>query len=981
MFALREFTRLPLSAALWAVVFQLLFGALVFAAEPRGEPILRIETGKHTGIAYAITHDPLRDRLITVSPDKTARVWQLPDMRLVAVLRVPIETVREGQLTSLAISPDGATIAVGGWTGWEWDERGCVYLFDGETYELTRRIGGFAAIIGDLRFSPDGRFLAVGLHGRGGVAFLDTKEDFQVVAQDMAYEDRVVEMNFSPTGFMAATAFDGFIRIYDPEHKLVARRRSTVGSRPGAIQFSPDGRRVAVGFYDQPAVAVMSFPELVVSSTLAVTNEQGLASLRMVSWSRDGRSLFATGDYSGRADAPIFRWAMGQGEAPPKRLSAGSQRVSTLFPLRDGRLAFSTEDPLIGLIGADGRVEKTLAGDIADFRDGEEQFQISSDGDTVMVPMSRFGRERLVFCVSRLELGAQAKASALAPALRRSGRYKVEGWKDGERPHLNGKPLGLSRYETARSYAIAPAGERLYLGAEWSLRAFKPDGAQLWRNDVSGIVWNVAASGDGRVVVATLSDGTVRWYRADDGAEILAFFPHRNRSDWILWRPDGYYASSEYGDNFVGWHVNRGKDQAPDFFRAVQFERVFYRPDFLRNQIGAPATRGIVQSISPAQPLSISRIRDIAPPRIRVTGMRVRKVAGADRYEIAFEAQKNTLGMTDVTVYLNNLPITAYRDRTLAGAEQERFSRHVEVVPDQRHNTLRIEVGNGVSLGLYERYIPGAESGIKDVAKGDLYLVAVGANHFANIHGRAKERIKDLLFAAADAEALASVFQSRGTSQFRKVNTTIISDDADLKPTKANILEALDRLSASTADDTVLLFLASHGFSDKAGNYYFVPADALAEDIDSVLSGKENSSEAPSLISWRRFFDALRTASGRRILIVDTCQAEQVEGTFDSHSLKKRSAASLFSLLLASRGDEFSQEYSKARHGLFTHALLSGLTGAADANGDKRVSIDELHRYSLDLVVTLHDPRAGSQTPQLIAPEPLGKTAILRVDQ
>ena len=30
--------------------------------------------------------------------------------------------------------------AAGGWTGWEWDERGAVYLFDAESGELKQRI-------------------------------------------------------------------------------------------------------------------------------------------------------------------------------------------------------------------------------------------------------------------------------------------------------------------------------------------------------------------------------------------------------------------------------------------------------------------------------------------------------------------------------------------------------------------------------------------------------------------------------------------------------------------------------------------------------------------------------------------------------------------------------------------------------------------------------------------------------------------------
>lgn len=42
-------------------------------------------------------------------------------------------------------------------------------------------------------------------------------------------------------------------------------------------------------------------------------------------------------------------------------------------------------------------------------------------------------------------------------------------------------------------------------------------------------------SADGRYVVAAYADGTIRWHRAEDGAELLAFFPHADRTDWVAW--------------------------------------------------------------------------------------------------------------------------------------------------------------------------------------------------------------------------------------------------------------------------------------------------------------------------------------------------------------------------------------------------------------------------------------------------------------
>ena len=80
-------------------------------------PILRVETGMHTTLIRRVVADPPHNRLITASDDKTVRVWQMPEGRLLATLRPPIDAGHEGQLFALAVSPDGRTVATAGWTG------------------------------------------------------------------------------------------------------------------------------------------------------------------------------------------------------------------------------------------------------------------------------------------------------------------------------------------------------------------------------------------------------------------------------------------------------------------------------------------------------------------------------------------------------------------------------------------------------------------------------------------------------------------------------------------------------------------------------------------------------------------------------------------------------------------------------------------------------------------------------------------------
>jgi hypothetical protein len=59
-------------------------------------PVLRIEPGMHTAPITVAGTDQSRDLLVTGGLDNTVRIWALPDLRLVRVLRPPIGSGNEG---------------------------------------------------------------------------------------------------------------------------------------------------------------------------------------------------------------------------------------------------------------------------------------------------------------------------------------------------------------------------------------------------------------------------------------------------------------------------------------------------------------------------------------------------------------------------------------------------------------------------------------------------------------------------------------------------------------------------------------------------------------------------------------------------------------------------------------------------------------------------------------------------------------------
>src|SRR3569623_1469336 len=957
-------------AALLAVSCALMTAIDSNAGEVPSAPILRIETGRHTAFIQSLALDERQQRLYTVSDDKTIRVWQLPELTPLATYRVPIGAGYEGQLYTAALSPDGQTLAVAGWTGWQWDNKGTIYLLDAASGELKGRVGGFDEVVGPLAYSADGRYLALGLLGKQGLHVLQTS-DYSEIAWDIDYQDKTIGLAFTPQGRIITTALDGYVSLYDSEFHLIGRVKSGLaGAPPFRARLSAQGSKIVVGFHDVAAVSVLSAENLALLYSVRFKELPDQTNLTTVAWSGDGTALYAGGDYGGAGATPIYRIAdMGRGRI--ERIAAAAARISQIGVLPGGDILYVAEDPASGILDpASGRRRAYVGPETADFRDGQADFRVSRDGTVVQFSYGRNTGRPGRYAVQEQKLRAGDDDLTLAAPLLRAPGLTITNWKNIEQPALNGKALALDDYETARSYAIAPDQQHVLLGTEWALRLYDQRGAQRWWVKLPATAWAVNVSGDGRYALAALGDGTIRWYRLTDGTEVMALFPHRNRSEWIAWIPRGYYMSSPYGDNYIGWHLNHGKEHSPEYYRAVQFARELYRPDLVLAVIQG---NGEKNTPRPLASFDVSQLASIAPPRMRIEAAQVEEQRGGyPVLNLKFKVERNSLPMKAFAIYVNNVPVTPRNQHRLSAGETGVFSRKLAVDLPGKLNDIRIEVFSDRAMAVMERRVAAAPAPDAKPPVGDLYLLAIGVNHFPQL-----TRDVDLSYAAEDAEAMAATVQQAGRGYYKRVHTQILSALAALQPDKARIKEALEFIQYARGEDTVIVFLASHGISDAAGNYYFVPRDAAADDVQSVLKGAVDEAR-PSLLSWLDFFDALRNAAGRRILIVDTCQAKNIEGRFDAGALIKRSAASQFSFVVASQGGEESQEYEPGKHGLFTYALLAGLTGGSDTNHDGLLSVNEWFGQSALLGERLRDKATGAQTPQLLAPAPLGEFPLLK---
>ncbi len=152
-------------------------------------------------------------------------------------------------------------------------------------------------------------------------------------------------------------------------------------------------------------------------------------------------------------------------------------------------------------------------------------------------------------------------------------------------------------------------------------------------------------------------------------------------------------------------------------------------------------------------------------------------------------------------------------------------------------------------------------------------------------------------------------------------------------------------------------------------------------DRDGLMLGR-------SRVSFEEL-DLLVEGSGAtvRLQLIDACHAgaaTRIKGATPVPSFLVEMDRTLASegrvVITSSATDEYSQESDALAGSFFTHFMVSGLRGAADADSDRRVTLDELYRYLYDeTLYHTSGTRAGPQHPEY-AYELSGQGSILLAD-
>ena len=913
------------------------------------EPQLRVEAGMHTAVARHVAVSSDGKRMVTASYDKTIRVWSLPDGRLENVFRIPIGEGFEGSIFAVALSPDGKTIAVGGWM-----KQKFIYLLDAASGEIVRTLGPNPEVTINLAFSPLGGSLVAVFGSNFGMRMYDANSG-NVLAEDKNYSDDTNGLAFSENGTFATGSYDGLLRLYAQDGSLLSQVTAPSGTKVFSVSFAAGGDKIAIGYSDIPKVDIFS------SSAYEWLPQPNLAGmdngdLTTVGWSQDGSILYAGGTFrDDKGYYPVVRWR-DHGSGERAFIYEADDTVLDLEPYGTTGIVAVGAQPQIAVLENDRTVTELLT-PIARMRRGEKgSITVNADGTQVRFLLDNGAQHPVLFDLTSLELkDVTGEADMLSGPDTTS--LKLDRWNGQRGPMLGDKPLPTDTHEMSFSVAISPDKKSVALGTAWYVRRYDDAAQFLWRTAVPGVAWGINFAQDGKIIVAAVGDGTIRWFRAEDGKELLALFVHSKDQRWIVWTPTGYYAASPGGEDLIGWSINRGDALAPDFFPASRLRGTYYRPDVVQQVL---KTLDVVQAVTGA---NAEAGREDEVPQGKPTPLTFPPVV-----ELAMDGAEIKTATSPVEV--------AFRVRSPSGEPLEAIDvlidgrplegRTAVAIPDEDEvTTLDIPIPHqNAEIGIIARTKTGAsevkivkvlwDGAFAEMLKPKLYAVVIGVSQYDSPDLKLK-------YAAQDAKDFAAALRRQEGGLYGKVDVRLITD-ADAR--RDDIVDALEWLEGEvTARDVGMVFMAGHGVTDNKQRFYYLPVDADMDKLRSTAVSRDDLLSTMSGLAGKAmmFIDACHSASGLK--------GEQTRGADADITQvvnELSSAENGVVMFASSTGRQLSIESDNWKNGAFTEALIDGLSGGADFVKDGKLTISELDLYLSDRVKQLTDKR---QAPVMRKPD------------
>lgn len=408
---------------------------------------------------------------------------------------------------------------------------------------------------------------------------------------------------------------------------------------------------------------------------------------------------------------------------------------------------------------------------------------------------------------------------------------------------------------------------------------------------------------------------------------LASFYLEPKSNEWIVFNPQGYFASSPNGESLIQYHLNQGFNKEAKIVDNKKLFSTFYRPDLIR--------KSLLEKAKIIQPeLSLEKVLlDIKPPTLNIVS---HSVKDEKNLNVKFSVCDEGSGISDVQLFINNLAVSVELNRGITQDSNQKASKE-----KCRYFANQLTLMPGKNE-LYIRAFDGKNS-IYNTSK----TIEVKANYTSkkpNLHiftvaiDKYRDASLQLKYPVKDASVLNEELLRKTQTLFDKVMTYSLYD---LKVNKKELLEKFISIAQSVdANDVFVLFMAGHGVThSKNGKYYYLPSDFRFIDEDSI---EKNG------LSIDYFKDALGLIpANKSLILIDTCSSGTFVDSFTTRGIEEKMAINRLTkatgrnFIVASTKEQVALEGYK-NHGVFTYSLLEALQDSKNYGSDNILTIGEL---------------------------------------
>jgi WD40 repeat protein len=491
-----------------------------------------------------------------------------------------VSSVGEGDVASVAFSPDGQVLASGGWDD-------SVRLWDVKTGEQLRVLFAHQALVATVTFSPDGKYLA----SRGGLDGIVRLWNPATGAELRKFEglskinpwrfNRDTALAFAPDSKTLAVGDAKVIHLFDP---ATGKETGKLGAHLSTLSlaYSADGKTLASGGIDGPDKHSLRLWDVATANELRRCELPKDEPPISAAFSPDGKRLAAVIEED---DLRLFDTATGK---PVQRLRHYWPSRVAFAP--DGKALVSVRGPVLRLwdpatgkelfqnyeghqsavaavaVSPDGKTVAT-AGDgvrLWDAATGKPAGRIEAKGHVAVVAFAPDGKT--------LAYGGADRAVHLwdVAASKQAGEWK--GHKHqlcGLAFSADGKSLASGDVQsTVRLWDVATGKERQVIdvqsGTESLSLAFAPDGKTLacagaWNDSSFLPAGGINVQG----IMMTPKQGyRVLLWDAETGKEVRHFAGLGDNVKSVAFSPDGKTLAAAARDGHIAlWDAATGKDR------------------------------------------------------------------------------------------------------------------------------------------------------------------------------------------------------------------------------------------------------------------------------------------------------------------------------------------------------------------------------------------------------------------------------------